>query len=192
MDVEALDLSRAVNDGEQAVREIERESGQSVAACYQCGKCTGGCPVAYAMDYTPRQIMRLLQFGLIDKALRSSTIWLCASCSTCTARCPREVDIARVMDALRALSLKRGLVREPNVALVNRLFLGSIRNNGRVNEVGLIVGYNLKSGQLLKDVGLAPRLFFKGKIKLFPHRIRGIRSVQQIMERCEELGRHGA
>lgn len=192
MEVEALDLTRAVTDGEQAVREIERESGQRVATCYQCGKCTGGCPVAYATDYTPRQILRLLQFGLVERALKSSTIWLCASCATCTARCPRDVDLARVMDALRAMSLRRGFVREPNVALVNRLFLNSIRTNGRVHEVSLILGYNVKSGQLLKDVGLGPRMFFKGKIKLFPRRIRGIRSVQQVMERCEEQGRHGA
>jgi heterodisulfide reductase subunit C len=88
-----------------AIREI---SGEDVRACYQCGKCTAGCPLASAMDLMPNQILRLIQVGEYEQALRSRTIWQCASCLTCAARCPKEVDPARVMEALRTLLLRRG------------------------------------------------------------------------------------
>ena len=67
---------------------VESQSGQKVLDCYQCGKCSAGCPAAEFMDLTPRQVMRAVQLGQAELALRSSTIWLCASCQTCSARCP--------------------------------------------------------------------------------------------------------
>ena len=89
-----------------AIKEI---SGEDVRACYQCGKCTAGCPLAPAMDLMPNQILRLLQVGEYDEALKSRTIWQCASCLTCAARCPKSVDPARVMDALRTILMRKGL-----------------------------------------------------------------------------------
>jgi len=70
--------------------KIEKEAGTSINLCYQCGKCSAGCPVGFAMDYTPRQVIRLLQLGLVNEALSAESIWICASCETCSARCPRE------------------------------------------------------------------------------------------------------
>jgi len=70
-------------------KEKLQAAGIDITRCYQCGKCTAGCPMAQSMDYSPRQIVRLLQLGLADDALRSRTIWMCASCETCATRCPR-------------------------------------------------------------------------------------------------------
>jgi len=92
------------------ISEIKEISGVDVRACYQCGKCTAGCPLASAMDLMPNQILRLLQLGEHEQALKSRTIWQCASCLTCAARCPKEVDPARVMDALRTILMRRGAV----------------------------------------------------------------------------------
>jgi heterodisulfide reductase subunit C len=92
------------------IAEIHTISGVDVRACYQCGKCTAGCPMASTMDLMPNQILRLLQLGEHEAVLKSRTIWQCASCLTCAARCPKEVDPARVMDALRTLLMRRGLV----------------------------------------------------------------------------------
>jgi len=90
------------------IRRVEEISGQNLMDCYQCGKCSAGCPVVEAMDILPNQIIRLAQLGLEDELLNSTTIWLCASCITCTSRCPKGVDVARIMEALRAIILRKG------------------------------------------------------------------------------------
>ncbi len=90
------------------IRKVEEISGQNLMECYQCGKCSAGCPVVEAMDILPNQIIRLAQLGLEEELLNSKTIWLCASCITCTSRCPKGVDIARVMEALRVIILRKG------------------------------------------------------------------------------------
>ncbi|MDO8671999.1 MAG: 4Fe-4S dicluster domain-containing protein, partial [Dehalococcoidia bacterium] len=85
---------------ENIVEVIRRECGEKVMLCYQCKKCTVGCPVVDEMDLKPNQIMRALQFNQIDRVLNSKTIWLCASCKTCTTRCPNDIDITEIMDYL--------------------------------------------------------------------------------------------
>jgi heterodisulfide reductase subunit C len=105
----ALVILSGLHAEDDIIAQIAAISGQDVRACYQCGKCTAGCPLASAMDLMPNQILRLLQLGEHEQALRSRTIWQCASCLTCAARCPKDVDPARVMDALRTLLTRRGL-----------------------------------------------------------------------------------
>lgn len=100
-------LSRLQTE-DDVIAQIRAISGQDVRACYQCGKCTAGCPLASTMDLMPNQILRLLQLGAHQDVLGSRTIWQCASCLTCAARCPKDVDPARVMDALRTLLTRRG------------------------------------------------------------------------------------
>jgi len=103
-----LILSR-LNTENDVVAQINAISGVDVRACYQCGKCTAGCPLTSAMDLMPNQILRLLQLGEYEQVLKSATIWQCASCLTCAGRCPKDVDPARVMDALRTILVRQGV-----------------------------------------------------------------------------------
>jgi heterodisulfide reductase subunit C len=100
-----ISLSRKVVQGE-ALKEVEALSGQALNACYQCGNCSAGCPFSFAMDIPPNQIIRLLQLGQVDEALKAKTKWICATCLTCTARCPKGIDFARIAEALRFIALR--------------------------------------------------------------------------------------
>jgi heterodisulfide reductase subunit C len=87
---------------------VEQLSGQSIWACYQCGCCSSGCPVGEEMDLLPNQMIRYIQLGLREELLASRTIWLCVSCFQCYAHCPRGIDISKIMDALRQMSMGAG------------------------------------------------------------------------------------
>ncbi len=93
----------------EIIKEIEELSGQKLLSCYQCGKCSAGCPMVEAMDILPNQIIRLLQLGQIEDVKDSKTIWICASCFTCEARCPKGVDLSKIMEAVRVLLLRKGV-----------------------------------------------------------------------------------
>ncbi len=149
------------------------EEVKNLNRCYQCSMCSDGCPVAYAMDYYPNQIIHLVRLGLKEKALQSTTIWLCASCETCATRCPNEIEIVRLMDVLRRESLEEG-IKSPvsNISKFHEVFVEQIRKRGRVDEASLLLNYGLKTGDFLslekmrEEAGLGLQMFRKGKLKL--------------------------
>jgi len=98
------------------IAKVEELSGQNLLACYQCGKCSAGCPAVSQMDILPNQIIRYAQLGLKDELLKSKSIWICASCFTCNARCPKGINIAEVIEALRQILLRK---REDHVKVEN-------------------------------------------------------------------------
>lgn len=169
------------------IKKIESESGTSVSLCYQCGKCTAGCPVAFAMDYGPRQVIRLLQLGLAEEALHAGSVWICATCETCSSRCPRGVDIAGLMDAVRREAQRRGIFTDREVAAFNRTFLGSVKRFGRLHETGLVLENNLRSGHLFRDAEFGMPMMLRGKIKVLPERIKGHKQVKEIFARVREM-----
>jgi len=91
------------------VRKLSELSGQNINACYQCGKCSAGCPSAERMDNIPSQFIKLIQLGMEEEARRSNTPWICFTCFICTIRCPKGIDIARVMEAGRLLESRNNL-----------------------------------------------------------------------------------
>jgi heterodisulfide reductase subunit C len=125
---------------DEIILEIKAISGEDVRACYQCGKCTAGCPLASAMDLMPNQILRLLQLGEHEQVLKSRTIWQCASCLTCAARCPKDVDPARVMDALRTILMRQGTTHV-EIARVPAQVLAEAPQQALIGGFRKFVGY---------------------------------------------------
>lgn len=169
--------------------EMKKLSEVDVNDCMQCAKCSAGCPVAFAMDLLPHQIMRLCMIGAEDNVLGTKTIWLCASCQTCTTRCPANIDIAKTMDALRKIARSRGIVADKNVETFVQNFLKTVKQHGKVFELGLIMRYNLQSRKPFKDATFGPLLLKKGRVSLRPHKVKAIKEVKKMFERAKTFVR---
>lgn len=166
----------------------------TVSACFQCRKCSSGCPLTFAMDLLPDQVIRLTLLGQADTVLSCRTIWVCSSCETCTTRCPNEIDIAGVMDWLKEEALRRGYVSpQPEVTRFHQSFLDTIRiAGGRLSEALLLGLYQLRSPHLLNklrsgvlgaEVRLAWELIRRGRLPLrFPRRLKGAREISALFQ----------
>ena len=122
------------NTKSKLLNKVEELSGENIYACYQCGKCSAGCPSISEMDISPNEIIRLVQLGEEKEVLNSKAIWICASCFTCVTRCPKGVDLAKIMESLRQITLRKNvdyvnplsiskevLSQVPQIALVSSL-----------------------------------------------------------------------
>lgn len=161
----------------QIVRE---RSGEPIQRCYFCHKCTAGCPVAYAMDYTPTQVVRLIQLGMKDAVLKSSAIWLCVGCRTCGTRCPNQIHLAAVFDTLRYMALEGGHTAEPAIYALHRSFLDSIRRWGRLHELSMILEYKVRNRDPFSDLEIGIGLILRGKLPFLPERIPGRDQVRSL------------
>ena len=171
--------------------EVRQRSGTEVGACFQCHKCSTGCPIGPDMDYLPSQVLRLVHLGADIEVLGSRAIWLCASCEACTTRCPMGIDIAGVMDALRIMAIERRTVLpDARGRQFHRSFLGSVRRHGRVYEVGMMAAYKLRTFDLFSDLDKVPRMLTQGKLSLLPNRSESVEQVREIFRRAEEEDRN--
>src|SRR5512139_783571 len=169
------------------LEEASKKSGEDLSLCYQCLKCTAGCPTAPYMDIRPNNIIRMIQMGLRKEVLGSSAIWLCVSCETCGTRCPNKIDIGVLMDALREMAVKEKVpAAEKNIHLLHEAFVESIRRGGRVHEATMLMEYKLRSRDFFTDLIPGMKLFLKGKIPVLPTLIKGRDEIKRIFERCKK------
>ncbi len=163
----------------------------NAAECFQCRKCTNGCPASFEMDLYPDQVIRLAILGQRDEVLRSRTIWVCAACETCSTRCPNGVRIAELMDYLKELAIASGIgPAQPQVAALHQAFLENVKLTGRVFEGSLLPAYWLKSGQMRSKFKTGEvrnvmkqgvKLFLKGRLAPAPRIIKGKAQVSAIL-----------
>ena len=149
--------------------EVRERSGENVFLCYQCKKCASGCPSRKFMDSTPAELMRYVQLGMVDEAMKGNTVWYCLSCQTCSTRCPQDIDIAHVVDTIRILVQEKKIKADTkNARLFNKLWMTIIKYMGRMYEMSLVGILNVFTGKPTKDMALGYKMFRKGKLKLFP------------------------
>jgi heterodisulfide reductase subunit C len=160
--------------------------GIDVSFCYQCGKCSTGCPVAYAMDLTPTQLIHAMQLGLQDVVYKSNTMWLCASCLTCSTRCPQGVDIAEAFDTVKILMERTNQTPQaPDVLAVTKSFAQNLRWFGRMYELGMVAVIKLHTWKFTQDLGMGMKMLKKNKFNLLP-RFEGARETRNIFRRVKK------
>ncbi len=187
---------KILNPDYRLLEQIEAQGPFQAEACFQCRKCTNGCPVTFAMDLYPDEVIRMVILGQRETVLACRTIWVCAACETCTTRCPNDVKIAELMDCLKEMAVQEGVPSpQPQILTLHETFLNNIKKWGRVYETTLLPAYLLKSGELLDkwnsgtwryDLNLGRRMFSKGRLPLMPKSIKGKREVRKILARRRE------
>ena len=175
------------------LKEIDRvPGGERLNRCIQCGTCSGSCPVTYAMDYSPRQAIAMFRAGAIEPLLRSRTIWICASCYQCTARCPANIKITDLLYALKRIAIeKKVLPGKFPVYVLSETFADMVKRYGRNYEAGLLLGFFMKTRPfgLLKMAGDGLALWRHGRLPARPRRIKGIEGLRRIIEKAESFDR---
>ena len=155
--------------------EFEALTGHDVNLCFQCGKCSAGCPMAERMDLKPAQVVHYIRLGRSEEVvLNSQAIWLCLGCETCSSRCPQQVEPAAAMNAARILALRRGrkpAVRE--VGIYYRAFVNNMRLNGEIHDASVVAITHALTGHPFDDLPLAWKLFTRGRVKPPPLPLHG-------------------
>lgn len=162
-------------------RRVMEELGENVYLCYQCVKCTSGCPVGEFFDWQPHQVMRALQLGQEDIALHSQTPWLCAACQTCNTRCPQGLNINAIMEFLTREALARGIQPEvPEIDIFNKAFMREVGLWGRSYELGLMAEIKLRTLNITSDLDLGVKMIRKQKLAFLPTPARPPRRVKPV------------
>ncbi len=181
----ACNLSSLPKSGELSAADILKDAQVDSRNCYQCGKCSAGCPVAPNADMGPREIMRNLQLGIVDKVINSTMPWMCASCGLCSARCPQNIDMPNLMLACRRASSQSGKAAIPEVAKFNNLFIDGVKRLGHSDEAILAARYNLSSGHLFQDALNAPKMMELGMISPGFEKSENANEIASIIERAK-------
>lgn len=176
-----IQVTKTIAGGAAIVTEIEKRSGMRVSDCYQCGRCTSTCIATAAFDIPPHRLMRLLQLGMVDQVLNSTTAQLCVDCMTCSLRCPMGIDVAAIIETTKIIADEMGLKdTERDMRIFRREFLKNVRRHGRLHEGSLLAWINLKTGKPFNDISLVPLILHKKKVHIVPPRIRNLRQLRRM------------
>lgn len=170
--------------------------GECVRWCMQCGMCSASCPNVNQMAYSPRKIIAMIRAGRRYDVLTSNTMWICASCYLCTARCPKDVKITELMHSLERLAARHGLLNKVvSTPAMYKAFIDSIKHNGRVHEAGMMVRFYLSTLLTRKTnpldlTGMLPvalQLLLHRRMTIMPKKIRGTVQIKAILDKARTL-----
>lgn len=160
--------------------------GEHIRECIQCGVCSGTCPVAREMEYAPRKIIAMIRAGMRDDVLSSASMWHCVSCYLCTVRCPRDIKPTELAHALESMAVQQGFrIRDTRTPVMYRSFVGSVKGNGRVHELGMMLRYYFTTNPLaaLKMTKVGLQLFLRKRMPLMPSKTKGKEDLSMIIQK---------
>ena len=166
---------------------LKTHVGEKIPTCMQCGICAGSCPVSHEMDYTPRQLVRMVQLGLKKEVLSSNTIWICTTCFSCSVRCPRGIHPTELMETLKPIAIAEGIINKN--AKFDNVFSSVIKNNGRASEFLLISRYSMTEPGMIKQLPFGLSMMAKGKLPLSIDRMENTRELDAIFKLGEKPGK---
>ncbi len=164
------------------LKQMEEESKEQISACYQCYRCTAGCPVLPEMDILPHRVIRYIMLGEKEKVLSSRTIWSCLQCYTCSVRCPNDIHIGHVFDTARRIAVREKKA-SADVWTFDSLFVDSVRSHGRVFELEAIMRYLVKKKDFFSNTRMGLDMMKKGRMALLPHNIKDKKGLQRAFAR---------
>jgi heterodisulfide reductase subunit C len=169
--------------------KIRRGAGINAYKCYQCKRCTAGCPVAGFTGLHPAQIVRAVQLGDLESIMADKFIWLCTGCQTCSTRCPQEIDVAGIMDELRMLAYEHDLVRkDAPFASILRYNADSFKRWGRMYELELLARDKImRPSGMTDDLVLGVKMVMKGKIGFMPSTGGDRAQMKRMVEAAERI-----
>lgn len=167
-------------------QKIAEDAGVTLSDCYQCGKCTGGCPMAEAMDQKPRQVVHLLQLGMADVLLKSKSIWLCASCHMCVDRCPNDIDLPALIEHARYEAKRNHYCAVRDVEKFNDIFMENVKNFGKSQETILEGAYNIMTGNFIQDMASVPHMLKHGIVGPELHTVKRREHVRSLVENAQK------
>ena len=170
------------------IKEVMKmPGGEKILNCIQCGSCSGGCPSLFAMDYSPMQIIKMINLGMKEEVLSSSTIWVCSLCYTCATRCPRNIDFPTLMMSLRNKTIQENLVKDCVKSDFHKFFFEIVNKYGRIHETELMIKLldMTNFGDLLHNARLALRLLKRGKVHFRASKIE-TSWVSSILEKTDQ------
>jgi heterodisulfide reductase subunit C len=164
--------------------------GDKIKSCLQCGTCTGSCPLSYLMDITPRELIALFRAGDIDSIMKSRTIWVCASCYSCQARCPASIKVTDIIYSLKRMAMNRKVYpKKFPVHSLSDSFIKSMKSFGRLNEPRLMLYYFLKTGiwKAFPFIPLGLKMASKGRLEYKPSKIKDLKGFEKIINKAQEI-----
>lgn len=175
--------------------DLFQDIRKMLSACMQCGTCTGSCGSAASMDLVPRELWRMVQFGLKEDIFGSKSFWLCSSCYYCTLRCPRGLPLTEAMGRLKYLAMREGVLTDKKSPAFYRSFVNNVRLHGRLRETELMGHYFLALKSPITPFAFLPlgiRLMSRRKVSLQLPSFSGSGKLDAIFRKVAELEAGGA